>query len=125
MTNPDPVAAYHEAGHCIAGLHRGFWIRSLTLSPGDPHKAGCCELPASWEEDYLTADPIGFLVYTFAGGAAEKRLTGQTSARDAQDRETASAIASIIVHDGADAQDPRVQATLRTCAVLADALMLG
>ena len=127
MTTPatprpiDPVVPYHEAGHVVAALRRGWWIRAVTLSPRVPGWDGCCELSSSWEED-VQADPLGFLVYTFAGAAAEKRLTGRVSPGCVGDRELASAFASRF-HGGADAQDPRVLRTLRTCAVLADCLM--
>ena len=120
----DPIAAIHEGGHAVVAACAGYDIREVVLHPigSRPDEAGHCLLQSDWEAE-LRADPIGFLVYLFSGGSAEKRGCGSTSARGAQDVETAAFIAAEIIHDGADANSARVQGTLRAAAAIADSRM--
>ena len=85
-------------------------------------EAGHCLLGDDWEAE-LRADPFPFLVQLLSGISAEKRAYGAASARGAQDVETAEAIASEVIHGGADVQSAKVQATLRAAMVIADSRM--
>jgi hypothetical protein len=115
MSGDDVLTSIHEAGHAVIASQFGLDVRHVQMHRDG---GGCCEI-RSWLEE-VNNDPIVALVYMFAAGAAEQRLTGRPSVRDAVDRAQALELARVM-HDHAAAADPRVVAALRAAEALATA----
>jgi hypothetical protein len=119
----DRVTAFHEAGHAVAATVFGLDLRLVTVhQPGTraDDTAGSCELSSKLTE--LDRDPHRVLTYILAGAAAERRLTGRTSPRDAKDRAGAATVASFIL-EIEDEQHPSVRGLVAAAEAQAVALM--
>lgn len=119
----DRITCVHEAAHACVAIVRGWDVRLVQVHrPGTraDGSAGRCEV-ASWRTEVNT-DPVGVLCFLLSGAAAERRLTGRTSPRDAHDREIAALLAASICERD-DPHDPRVRSLLASVETLARALM--
>jgi hypothetical protein len=120
------ACSVHEAGHGVIACANGWTVKELVLhQPGSrATKAGEGGYCALFDQlDVIDANPFSFMVYTLAGGSAEKRASsGRHSSRDGGDREQAANLALLMCEW--DASSPRIAQLLHSAERLADARLL-
>lgn len=108
------AVAYHEAGHAVIALLHGLAISAATIVPAGS-TAGCVRQV----QRFGSVDSTDLMVMLLAGAAAERKLTGKPATLDADDRDSARTLASVIVK--AEPDSAAVEKHLAMYDVLADA----
>lgn len=87
--------AYHEAGHAVTSVLRGFPLWYVTIRPSDGY-AGKAQWFARWK--HQTFSELDFMTVMEAGAAAERRYqnTGLVEQHAVSDRRAIEAIKALI-----------------------------
>ena len=84
-------AAHHEAAHAVIAVLRNLPVRRCSII-----RAGASDGYTKLMESFVHHSARDLLVLVLAGGAADRKVTGEASRQDIRDLEVARMLASLL-----------------------------